>query len=298
MPSDTRQQDSRQRAQIQTKYESLYGMLKACADAVVEGEGNHGIATFRRLKETLPAVWALLMEQKGVPLSQLLHMTAAFNARPCTWHEGQSKVEGTEWGWDQASVRVTLDAIKAHIPANCDLVMDLGCGWGHRMVDLYLAGGPKAAAYRGGERAAPGRALIALLGRVLPEMDIGSFAFDFLAPDFSAVEGKPRSICVYTYLAIEQVRYLGPELFDKLLERFPDAEITGVHMEPFGFQAFAADDPRFAADREYAAARGYNLDLFAQVVQHPRLKVLAATTPVLGQGQGNGIGALVWRRRT
>lgn len=288
--------DARQRPEIQEKYEKLYGLLKICAEASLKSAGTDGPATFRRLKESLPAIWALLMESGGGPVARILPMIDAYNARACEWYESGVKIAGTNLGWDQTSTRVLVKALTAHLPANCDLVMDLGCGWGHRMVDLWLGGGPATAEYRGGERSGPGLEIIDLLGRVLPGMNIVGFPFDFLAPDFTAVQGDPSSICVYTYLAIEQVRYLGPALFDKLLERFPKADITGVHLEPFGFQAFSADDPNFAMDRDYATAHGYNLDLFEQVSRHPRLKIIDAETGLLGQGRGNAIGLLVWRR--
>ena len=89
----------------------------------------------------------------------------------------------------------------------------------------------------------------------------------------------------------------GPALFDARLNRFPKADITGVHLDRFGFQAFGADDPNFANDREYATAHGYNLDLFEQVSRHPRLKIVDAETGLLRQGQGNATALLVWRRR-
>ena len=285
-----------QRPEIEQKYHQLYGLLKICADALLENFEEAGPASFRLLKENLPAIWALAMGNPGAPLSQLLPRVGDFNAVPCEWYESGAKIAGTNLGWDEASTRVMNKCVIANMPASCDMVMDLGCGWGHRMGDLWLGGAPARAAYRGGERSRPGIAMIDLIGQVLPGMDIGGFPFDFLAPDFTSVQGNPSSICVYTYMAIEQVRYLGPAMFDKLLERFPKAEITGVHLEPFGFQAFKPDDPNFAADREYAVAHGYNLDLFEQVSRHPRLKIVDAETGLLGQGRGNAIALLVWRR--
>lgn len=288
-------QDQDQDTKVGRKYDDLYSRLKDGAEALLAPGSGNGVAKFELLRRSLPALWGLVFENRDLPVREVLPKIDEFNARPCTFYRDGRLIEGTNLSWDEAARDIHVRAVKQHLPSHCDLVMDLGCGWGQRMVDLWLGGGG-AREYRGGERSQSGLALVAVLASIFPEMRLSGFAFNFLKPIFPVLETSPSTICVYTYFAIEQVEYLGKALFDALLDQFPKADITGVHVEPFGFQALGADHPSLANDRTYALEHRYNLDLFEQVLRHPRLKIVDAETGLLSSGRGNTAGVLVWRR--
>ncbi len=288
----------KQNPQIAAKYEGIYGVLLARAVAILRSPGmNDPVQAFFRLRNALQAAWAVVtLSTDGAAIDEadLDRRSAAFEQGPYAWSERGQRVESTNLGFAEARSRILLAVTHAYMPADCDAVLDLGCGWGHRLFELWVNGGPRDAAYWGGDRAPAALETIRRVAALFPGMKVAPFPFDFLRPDFTAVTGQPKSILIYTFLAVEQVFRLGSGLFDALVARFPDAVITCVHLEPVAFQAHP-DDPAWDADRRYAEKHRYNIDLYAQVAAHPRLKILALDEGLMDEGGGNSLSALVWR---
>lgn len=288
----------KQDPRVAPKYEMLYGVLHTYARSLLASlPSGDPAATFVQLRDKLQAAWDVILDAGGeISREEFERRCAAFLATPRSWMEQGRRVDGTQLDQIRAWTRLHTNAVRAHSPADCDMILDLGCGWGHRLWDVYTHGGPRNAAYWGLERAAPGLATARLVATLFPAVETGFAPFDFMNPDFTAVAGAPKSIVVYSFLAIEQVFRLGSGLFDALRARFPDATITGIHLEPIGFQAFSGD-PAWDTDLRYAMEHRYNIDLYDQVRLHPALSISAFETRVFDEGLGNSTSLLVWRSR-
>jgi hypothetical protein len=193
-----------------------------------------------------------------------------------------------------------IKAAQDYIDPAADLILDLGCGWGHRMFDLWRNGVGARAKFIGGDRSEHSRTLVETTQKLFPRMDVSWVRFDLLNPDFSAFPAAARNIGLVTSSAIEQVTYLGPRLFDALLARFPDAKITGVHIEPITFQ-FAQDYPpppyvEPVRDRQAAERLRYNMDLYEQVKSRPQFEIKAVGQALLDLGRGNSFSLLAWQK--
>ena len=270
------------------KYMMLYGLMSQVIDLVVNSPDVPADQKFDFIKQLMPAVWWGLMAgklaPKGSSFETIQALAMKYNAMPCSWEESGEQKVGANATYHRAEEWSNRDLLLKYAPPDCDLVLDLGCGWGHRMFDLWRAGGPQRALYVGGDRPAGSQSCIAGLGKLFPQMDVRGMSFDFSRPDFASLPATARKVLVYSTQAIEQVGTLGPMLFDALLRKFPDAQILGVHQEPISFQMpdWETKNPvRFARDSEYARNKDFNQDLYAQVVGHPELELLDAVPGVI-----------------
>src|SRR5579863_3225326 len=91
-------------------------------------------------------------------------------------------------------------------------VIELGCGYGRNLFDIYYAGGPKQARYYGGDLTASGVTLGREIAALDPAIDATFFRFDYLAPSLAALPRVDRAL-VFTCHSIEQVQRIDPELF-------------------------------------------------------------------------------------
>jgi hypothetical protein len=208
----------RQRPYIAQKYEGVYYNLLHYASQFIAGSNKSAPETYRDLVLELTALWFVSMSPKPVPaisVDDLPPLFRAFLAEPARWFvEGEERA-GTRAEFTRAIDDFFAQTIVKHA-GEPDLVLDLGCGWGHRMVDAYLAG--LDAQFIGGDRSEHTSQIIALLGRLFPKARLGWFGFDFVRPDFSSVPQRYDRICVFTCHAIEQVTSVGCEMFDALSE--------------------------------------------------------------------------------
>lgn len=300
-------QSGRQNPAFEGKYERLYTELEALARAIVNDPTVPATQRYVQLKTFIPGYWGAMFRPftrvNGVKtiIADLQTRCLEFNGRPRNWFEQGVAHAGTENGLARALDEIVIRVMRAHVDPSCDLFLDLGCGWGHRMFDVWRAGIAPAARFVGGDRSDSSRNLVTTIGTLFPEMDVNWFRCDLLNPDFAAIAGAPRRIALMTCAAIEQVNYLGPTLFDRLLARFPDAEITGIHLEPITFQ-FGDDYPPppyadVARDRAAAEKLGYNMDLYAQVKAHPQLSIATVEHALHDTGNGNSYSLLVWKKR-
>jgi len=280
-----------QRRYIANKYEFIYAAVEKQVTAFIDGAKTPADETYRELKAIVDGVWATSAWAIGAttwpsPQEQLDYFHTYLSQRE-RWTIGAATTEG-----DQNELRRARDAlytaiIKAHAK-NADLVMDLGCGWGHRMVDLHLAG--LAAPFFGGDLSEHSRATANAVTSLFPEMKANWFHFDFLSPDFSPIPAAHRRAAVFTCYAIEQVEKLGTALFDKLTDRFD--HVTGIHLEPIAPQ-FGGEWERMRAT---LAKRGYNVDLLEVVRSHPRLEVIDQKELVFTTTAGIPTSLVVWRK--
>jgi SAM-dependent methyltransferase len=142
-----------------------------------------------------------------------------------------------------------------------DAIIELGCGYGRNLFNIFYGGGPQDARYYGGELTESGVALGREIAALDPAMNARFFPFDYLEPVF-AIEPIERAL-VFTVHSIEQVCKVDAQLFAAIagLARRVDC----VHLEPFGFQ-LAELGPASREHRDQAVENNWNLN-FAAALQ-------------------------------
>lgn len=279
---------------VKNKYTSIYTNLEYHVTRFIQGSTAPADETYETLQVLTDGIWsatswAMQLGRQPAPQEQTEYLNRYLN-NPGTWAQHGAVKSGTRR--DMIMDRDAVYAATARPYAqDADLVLDLGCGWGHRMVDLYRAG--VRAQFYGGDRYDECRSILTAVSGLFPGMKARFFPFDFLAPDFSAVDGDYKRVCVFTCHAIEQIPEIGTALIDAVLNRFPSADITGVHLEPLVFQI----NPDHAGGRAYAARHEYNHDLLSVVTSHPLLDVIKTEAAIFDSGDDNPTSLLVWRAR-
>jgi hypothetical protein len=272
-----------QSSEVARKYELIYGQLANAAKhqlAVARGRAEfRPIDAYDSLVMRMHAEWHLFTSGTHLDL-----------AAPASWREFGVEKTGTvaDWitRWNDLYVRLA----KQHIPAGCDVLFDLGCGWGHRCVDLWLGG--VDIRYICGDRPAATQRAVFELEALFPRMRLEWMPFDFLKPNL--VKVPAAKVCIYTCHAIEQVRDVGATWLDRVFNIYPDADVTGIHLEPVSWQI----DPARTVDRAYAERHSYNRDLMEVLIHHPDVKLVRADADVYDQGDESfATSLIVWRRK-
>ncbi|WP_069633145.1 hypothetical protein [Campylobacter pinnipediorum] len=114
-----------------------------------------------------------------------------------------------------------------------DSIVELGCGYGRNLFEIFYRGGPVDVPYFGGEFTNSGVQIATELATATPHMKTKFFHFNHLEPDLSDLDFGKKAL-VFTCHSIEQVREISDDWF-KVVASAAD-EVVGVHLEPFGFQ--------------------------------------------------------------
>jgi len=119
-----------------------------------------------------------------------------------------------------------------HETGDVDCIVELGCGYGHNLFEMYYHGGPNKP-YFGGELTDSGCAIGDTLASFSTKQKISFYKFDHTKPDLSWLPSCKRAF-VYTVHSIEQVHRIDSEFFQCIANAAD--EVIGLHLEPFGFQ--------------------------------------------------------------
>lgn len=142
-----------------------------------------------------------------------------------------------------------------------DAIVELGCGYGRNLFDIFYGGGPQDARYVGGELTASGVAMAQEIAALDPAMKAAFFGFDYLDPVLP-IEPVERAL-VFTMHSIEQVCQVDARLFGVIAG--VARRVDCIHLEPFGFQ-LAELGPASSAQRQQAIENNWNLN-FAAMLQ-------------------------------
>ena len=145
-----------------------------------------------------------------------------------------------------------------------DTIIELGCGYGRNLFNIFYGGGPQDARYYGGELTASGVAMAREIAALDPAMQASFFPFDYLEPAL-AIEPVERAL-VFTMHSIEQVCQIDPRLFGVIAGT--GRRVDCIHLEPFGFQ-FAELGPASIEHRKQAIENNWNLN-FAAALQEAK----------------------------
>ncbi|MBQ9221583.1 MAG: hypothetical protein SPK83_06420 [Succinivibrio dextrinosolvens] len=116
-----------------------------------------------------------------------------------------------------------------------DAVIELGCGYGRNLFNIFYGGGPTDICYFGGEYTKSGEEICRDLATATPSMKTQFFHFNHLEPDLSIIREKFERVFIFTVHTIEQVTRIPDNWFSAVSKVAPF--VRCVHIEPFGFQA-------------------------------------------------------------
>lgn len=156
------------------------------------------------------------------------------------------------------SYALVAEAVIAACREHTDAVIDLGCGWGRSLFEVWLKGGPRAASYCALEFTEAGLDCVRALAALEPGLTLRTARFDFRRPDFSFLPAKLRHAVVFTISSVHQV----PQVSDDALRAIlPVADtVDCLFFEQIGWQI--EDNDQRAADRDYALRNDYNQNLW------------------------------------
>ena len=124
-----------------------------------------------------------------------------------------------------------IDLIDATGPY--DAIIELGCGYGRNLFEIFYGGGPREAKYIGGEFTKSGVEIAQKLAKKAPKMKTEFFHFNHLEPKLPFKKPFKRAF-VFTCHSIEQVMQISENWFDEVVKA--GEFVRGAHIEPFGFQ--------------------------------------------------------------
>ena len=124
-----------------------------------------------------------------------------------------------------------IDLIDATGPY--DAIIELGCGYGRNLFEIFYGGGPRDAKYIGGEFTKSGVEIAQKLAKKAPKMKTEFFHFNHLEPKLPFKKPFKRAF-VFTCHSIEQVMQINENWFDEVVKA--GEFVRGAHLEPFGFQ--------------------------------------------------------------
>lgn len=178
--------------------------------------------------------------------------------------------------------------------AGFDCLVELGCGYGRNLFEVFYGGGPDDIDYVGAELSAGGLELFETLAGLNSRMRVRAVRFDILEPDFSFLAGY-ENVLVFTSHAIEQVTRLGATFVTQLAKAAP--RVVGIHFEPFGFQVSPTLGPTTQIHKENILANEWNVDLVHRLVaarDEGAIRILALALEASFTDSNNPTSIAVW----
>ena len=127
------------------------------------------------------------------------------------------------------------NVLDKHVTENTDVIIDLGSGWGRHSIQLsFMNEGYNLIA---GELSDSGQKITKFFTDKY-NLPIESFPFNWHEPDslIELLSGRDyKEVVLFSSNSIEQIPHLPIDLFDRICN-LPINKITGVHIEPVGFQ--------------------------------------------------------------
>ena len=153
-----------------------------------------------------------------------------------------------------------IDLIDATGPY--DAIIELGCGYGRNLFEIFYGGGPRDAKYIGGEFTKSGVEIAQKLAKKAPKMNTAFFHFSYLEPKLPFKKPFKRAF-VFTCHSIEQVMQINENWFDEVVKA--GEFVRGAHIEPFGFQ-LKNSGPLSDMHKDFMIQNSWNIN-FAEVLR-------------------------------
>lgn len=153
-----------------------------------------------------------------------------------------------------------IDLIDATGPY--DAIIELGCGYGRNLFEIFYGGGPRDAKYIGGEFTKSGVEIAQKLAKKASKMKTEFFHFNHLEPKLPFKKPFKRAF-VFTCHSIEQVMQINENWFDEVVKA--GEFVRGAHLEPFGFQ-LKNSGPLSDMHKDFMIQNSWNIN-FAEVLR-------------------------------
>ena len=157
-------------------------------------------------------------------------------------------------------ITLLIDLIEATGPY--DAIIELGCGYGRNLFEIFYGGGPREAKYIGGEFTKSGVEIAQKLAKKAPKMKTEFFHFNHLEPKLPFKKPFKRAF-VFTCHSIEQVMQINENWFDEVVKA--GEFVRGAHLEPFGFQ-LKNSGPLSDMHKDFMIQNSWNIN-FAEVLR-------------------------------
>ena len=153
-----------------------------------------------------------------------------------------------------------IDLIDATGPY--DAIIELGCGYGRNLFEIFYGGGPREAKYIGGEFTKSGVEIAQKLAKKASKIKTEFFHFNHLEPKLPFKKPFKRAF-VFTCHSIEQVMQINENWFDEVVKA--GEFVRGAHLEPFGFQ-LKNSGPLSDMHKDFIIQNSWNIN-FAEVLR-------------------------------
>ena len=153
-----------------------------------------------------------------------------------------------------------------------DSIVELGCGYGRNLIEIFYRGGPTNVRYFGGEFTQSGAEIASKLAAATPKMNAKFFHFNHLEPSLEGLDLGKKAF-VFTCHSIEQVKEIPPHWFD-VVANAADF-VRCAHLEPFGFQIEGANDAVSERQRGFFKTQGWNVNFAETFFNAARRNVIA-----------------------
>lgn len=157
------------------------------------------------------------------------------------------------------SYALIAEAVISACRGDTGAIVDLGCGWGRSLFEIWLRGGPDAATFHAFEFTAAGLDCVTTLAALEPQVKVRTARFDFEKPDFSPLARPLGHAVVFTVSSLHQVPLIDAGAYRMLLGIADTVDC--LHFEQIGWQIEPCG-PHAAADRDYALRNDYNRNLW------------------------------------
>jgi len=174
-------------------------------------------------------------------------------------------------------------------------VIDLGCGWGRSLFEVWLRGGPRTADYHALEFTQAGIDCVTALAALEPRMSVRTALFDFKNPDLSALPRDLEHAVVFTVSSLHQAPLIDKNSLRALMETARNVDC--LHFEQIGWQMHSR--PHSDPDHDYALRNHYNLNLWevlTELQDNREISLVETSADLFGMQPVYPISFVHWRR--
>jgi hypothetical protein len=129
---------------------------------------------------------------------------------------------------------IVARTVLQQVKTSTSKIIETGSGWGEHLCTIYLEGGPAQATYYALEPVLQGRQCARALAALEPHFKLKTGFFDYTAPEYEMPPDTGHTLFL-TVHSIEQVAEIHPRVIKDVLRL--GNEVTGIHVEPVGWQA-------------------------------------------------------------
>lgn len=166
-----------------------------------------------------------------------------------------------------------------------ECIIELGCGYGRNLFEIFYRGGRRDLAYFGGEFTQSGVKIANELAKATPNMSVKFFHFNHLEPNLDQIKALNfNRAFVFTCHTIEQVNKI-PDNWFKVVANIAKY-VRCVHLEPYGFQSKILGEASLAQEK-FIKEQGWNLNFLEELLNANKRGEIVFDESVLEIGFGD-----------